>query len=317
MLTEIRNLRLTLLVLIVVGWVATLSLAACVGIRIDYPDLLTAFGVATVSGLGLIAYANYRQIRWLIGTSEVFVGGVLLAVPVVLSTYVAMRFDFPLADEWLEAIDRRLFDWWGFISFVDGQPRLASILGFSYESFLFQIVALPLALCLYGSTARAYRTVILFGLICFVSSLISIWFPAIGTFPRYLNETDRLDSIDTHFGFFFLSEFNAVRNDPKFVFSTDKLAGILTFPSVHAAVAVLCAWAAWGIRYARLPFLLLNILMVTSAVSHGSHYLIDVLAGIVLAPVCIAVVCVLSRSRPSRLDAAAPALASSPSPQTA
>lgn len=317
MLAEIRNLRLTLLVLIVAGWLTTLSLAAVVGIRVDYPGLLAAFGAATVSGIALIAYANYRQIRWLIGPSEVFVGGMLISVPVVLSTYVAMRLNFPLADPWLEAIDRRFFDWRAFITFVDGQPQLASILGLSYESFLFQIFILPLALSLSGSTARAYKTVILFGTICFVSSMIAIWFPAIGTYPRYLTETDKLQNINTHFGFFFLNEFNAVRNDPEFFFSTDKLAGILTFPSVHAAVAVLCAWAAWGIRYARLPFLLLNILMMTSAVSHGSHYLIDVIAGIALASICITVVSMLSRPSLSQAAAAAPALASPPTPLTA
>ncbi len=68
------------------------------------------------------------------------------------------------------------------------------------------------------------------------------------------------------------------------------MMGILTFPSVHAAVAMLCAWAMWPIRPLRYPFLLLNILMTVSAVSHAGHYLADIIAGIGIAAATIAIV---------------------------
>ena len=80
-----------------------------------------------------------------------------------------------------------------------------------------------------------------------------------------------------------------MRSQTDFVLKLDNVAGLLTFPSVHAGVAALCAWAAWDSRLLRYPFLVLNIGMATAAVSHANHYLIDVVAGLGLAGVTISV----------------------------
>ncbi|WJH40368.1 phosphatase PAP2 family protein [Aliirhizobium terrae] len=79
------------------------------------------------------------------------------------------------------------------------------------------------------------------------------------------------------------------------MFSLDRAAGIVTFPSVHAAVAVLCIWATWNSRWLRYPFLFLNLAMIVSVVTHGSHYFVDAPAGIVLCLVCIKLAQVLPR----------------------
>ncbi len=75
-----------------------------------------------------------------------------------------------------------------------------------------------------------------------------------------------------------------------FVLDLDQAAGILTFPSVHAGVAALCAWAAWNSPLLRYPVLALNGAMAVSAITHGSHYLMDVIAGLGCAGVCVTVV---------------------------
>jgi membrane-associated phospholipid phosphatase len=64
--------------------------------------------------------------------------------------------------------------------------------------------------------------------------------------------------------------------------------GLVTFPSFHAAGAVLLAWAVSHIPYLRLPGLLLSILMLAATPLHGSHFLTDVLAGMILAALSIA-----------------------------
>jgi membrane-associated phospholipid phosphatase len=98
---------------------------------------------------------------------------------------------------------------------------------------------------------------------------------------------DQLTNINIHYGYFFLGQFEAVRSDPHFVLSMEQVAGIITFPSVHAAVAGLCIWAAWSVPYLRYPMLILNLSMAVSAISHGSHYFVDVPAGIFLAFGCV------------------------------
>jgi membrane-associated phospholipid phosphatase len=63
-----------------------------------------------------------------------------------------------------------------------------------------------------------------------------------------------------------------------------------------------------GISLLRLPFAILNLLMAVSAISHGGHYLVDIIAGFVVAAAAIAAVLGITRGdRPTVL--ASPAVA--------
>jgi membrane-associated phospholipid phosphatase len=107
-----------------------------------------------------------------------------------------------------------------------------------------------------------------------------------------------------HFSSGFLNSFNAVRNDPNFVLALGVASGIVTFPSMHAAIAILCGWGLWKTRWLRWPSIAANSLMFSSAITHGGHY---VIAGGLLA---IATILLLSRylpithQRPVALDLA-------------
>ena len=59
--------------------------------------------------------------------------------------------------------------------------------------------------------------------------------------------------------------------------------GIITFPSLHAALAVIVVAALWPVAMLRWVFLALNAAMLAATPIDGSHYFIDVLAGIALA----------------------------------
>lgn len=96
-------------------------------------------------------------------------------------------------------------------------------------------------------------------------------------------DASSLQNIDPTYGYFFLEQFHAVRNDPGFIWRLEDSAGILTFPSAHAAVAALCAWALWPIRILRYPALALNLAMGFSAIPGANHYVVDVIAGVVVA----------------------------------
>ena len=63
--------------------------------------------------------------------------------------------------------------------------------------------------------------------------------------------------------------------------------GIITFPSLHAALAVIVIAAIWPIAVLRWVFVALNTMMLIATPIDGSHYLIDVLAGIALALLCL------------------------------
>jgi membrane-associated phospholipid phosphatase len=65
------------------------------------------------------------------------------------------------------------------------------------------------------------------------------------------------------------------------------LEGIVTMPSFHAAAAILLGFTYWYIKSLRWLFLTLNVIMLASAVPVGGHYLVDVVAGSVIAAASI------------------------------
>jgi len=59
--------------------------------------------------------------------------------------------------------------------------------------------------------------------------------------------------------------------------------GIITFPSLHAALGLIFALALWPMPVLRWFGLALNLLMIVATPIDGSHYFIDVVAGLAIA----------------------------------
>jgi PAP2 superfamily len=62
--------------------------------------------------------------------------------------------------------------------------------------------------------------------------------------------------------------------------------GIITFPSLHAALGVLFPLALWRTAVVRWLALLLNGLILIANPAYGSHYVVDVIAGVIIALAC-------------------------------
>ena len=67
----------------------------------------------------------------------------------------------------------------------------------------------------------------------------------------------------------------------------EKVEGIITFPSFHAALGVLFPYALRQIKWAFWPAMLVNGTMILSTPVVGGHYLVDVIAGVVVAAASI------------------------------
>jgi membrane-associated phospholipid phosphatase len=251
---------------------------------------------ADADGIGILlsiffvfsAYCWKRQMLRLAPSLEAIGIGLLLTIPVLISTYLAASFDRPLTDGVLIHADTALgFNWLAFIRTIDAHPVLSQILGIAYSSFSVQLVLLPLILGIAARYERIYVMIMSYGVICYISSIISVWFPALGTYAVYGVSQNQLHNLNAHFGFHFLHDFSLVREQPKFMLSLTSASGIVTFPSVHAAVAFLCAWAVWELKYVRYIIAGWNILMAVSAISNANHYLVDIIAGAAVAIVSI------------------------------
>ncbi|MGY3080923.1 membrane-associated phospholipid phosphatase [Bradyrhizobium sp. LM6.10] len=59
--------------------------------------------------------------------------------------------------------------------------------------------------------------------------------------------------------------------------------GIISFPSLHAALGLLFPLALWPVRYFGWIAALLNVAMIAATPVDGSHYFCDVAAGLAVA----------------------------------
>ena len=67
-----------------------------------------------------------------------------------------------------------------------------------------------------------------------------------------------------------------------------EMQGIVTFPSYHTVLGVLFPYMFRRHRWF-LPVLVLNVLLIGSVPTEGAHYVVDAIAGVIIAVVALAV----------------------------
>lgn len=195
----------------------------------------------------------------------------------------ALGRDQPLQDGLLAAIDRRLgFDWPVMLAWFDARPRLAALARVFYNLYDVQVAAVPFCLVLAGLYYRLHVFFLAFSLALILVHLGVYFMPALAAYHFHGLDASMHPHVTLDYGSRHVPEVLGMRDG-----SITDLArpqfGIVTFPSFHAAFAVLAAWALWGIPLLRCPALAINILMIASTPLHGSHYLTDLLGGGVAA----------------------------------
>jgi membrane-associated phospholipid phosphatase len=230
--------------------------------------------------------------RWPNASHAANVLSQLIAASMLIAplTYVAASLNYPLQDKNLFAIDQFLgLDWRSYLNTVD-QHRLGNICNFGYRMFSWQPLLIPIFLCLSGRAARAYQFSLAFVLTVMVTVVISAFLPAAGAYSFLgLSPADypHLHPVDD---FDHMRHLPLLREGKMRVLEIGQLTGIVTFPSFHAAGAILYLWALWAITWMRAIALICNVLLLLSTPIDGGHYFIDVVAGVALAILSILVV---------------------------
>jgi hypothetical protein len=196
--------------------------------------------------------------------------------------------ELPFWDHLLARGDTILgFDWLAMLAWSNEHPVLTAVAYGTYMSAAFQSVVIPIllaALCrfraLHISTIALFLTLI-------VTYTVACLFPALGTYEYFGISPTQHPNIAVRVASLHVPEIMGVRDGSIINISRLAPTGLVTFPSFHAASAVLLAWALWHIPYLRYPGLILNILMLAATPLHGSHFVTDVLAGALTAAVCL------------------------------
>jgi hypothetical protein len=195
---------------------------------------------------------------------------------------------FPLQDSMFDAVDRALgFDWRNLLVWMNNQKAAHSVFMLSYMSFTLQASVTILALAFCGHLVRLRVFLIALALSAIVCMAISALLPAEGIWGYYkLTATDHPAIIpatrELH-----LPIFHGLRDGTFRALTGLNSEGIITFPSFHAALGVIFMVALWPVPVLRWFGVAMNGAMIVATPIDGGHYFIDVLAGIVVAILCI------------------------------
>jgi membrane-associated phospholipid phosphatase len=192
-----------------------------------------------------------------------------LAIPTAcqVATFVFGTIGAPFQDATLVRADAWFgfrWEWW--VGWLAWHPWLAGALTAIYATHLVQAGAVLglLALCTERQAMRLLRAF----LVTFAVSCVGLIFcPALGHILQSEAVPIRI----------------ALRDGTFHALDFGRLHGIISMPSMHAALSVTLSLAAWPVRRSRWFLTPLSAATVVASVGAGGHYLVDVVAGVALA----------------------------------
>lgn len=242
---------------------------------------------ALVAGLLMLMSWFYATIRRDAALAEALLSAAQIiafaAVGAPLS-YVAASAALPLWDSEFLALDQRLgFDWMAWLAAMNAAPLLHRILAAAYASFAVQTTAIVVVLAAAGLALRLRIFMLSFVLTTLLTIGVSTLMPAQGVWGHlHLSAVDSPAIVpitrDLPLPVFFGLRDGTFRH-----LVGEGAEGIISFPSLHAALGLLFLLALWPVRYVGWIAALLNVAMIAATPVDGSHYFSDVAAGLTIA----------------------------------
>lgn len=256
--------------------VADMALCARQGMRVPGQTLLAPAGYLALLGAPAVYYYLRREARFVLCLATLAQTIAFISAFTVLM-YAVATFAPPLCDAQLAAFDR----WCGVSvpairEWTADHAGVRWVMNAAYGTLLFQLPAIVILLGLLGDR-RSLETFIMQDIVAaMLTAALFAAFPADGPFSYYGFE---LSPDQAHY----LQHFQQLRSGEMRSLSLQDAAGLVTFPSFHAAEAILMALAFRRRRGLFAAFALLNALVLFSTMTTGWHYFADVIAGAIVA----------------------------------
>jgi hypothetical protein len=215
--------------------------------------------------------------------------GQVLLIPLLMTpmTYIAASADLPLQDATLAGLDRALgLDWHAYFALMSKYHIVvvSSVLGYSMIGW--PLFGVPVVLGLSRRYRRLQEFTLAFALALIATTVITALVPAIGVYDAHaFTRSDPVFSSEAYLEH--LRDFPHVRDGTLRTLDLINLTGIVTFPSFHAAAAIVYLWSFWAVWWMRPIALLANGGMLLATPFIGGHYFVDVFAGIAIAAAAI------------------------------
>jgi hypothetical protein len=277
--------RLDRLIWAMIAAVAAIVLAApfLSGFSIKWstfvPPLLASAALTTAAWF----YRRWRPDERLASGAENTAQLIAFAAVAAPLSYLAASANWPLQDQMLDVFDHTLhLDWRGLLNWMNASPAIHVVLHPIYLSLTLQMTTAALGLAFTGRLLRLRIYLLAFILAALITIAISALLPAVGAWPYYgLTAADSphiTPAVSTSWPVFY-----GLRGGSFRMLVATGSEGIISFPSLHAALAVILVIALWPVPYLGWTILALNLAMLAATPIDGSHYFADVLAGIAVA----------------------------------
>jgi len=253
------------------------------GFTYDVPFEKAAWGCLLIVCALLLRRIGHERIA---GGLETSILSFLHAFPTIFIIFPLLAISGSFADRWLEHADRVLgFNWFAFIHFFAAyQDSLEWILRV-YQSIFWQPVLIIPALWILNRGDRAWVMITALSFSLAIALAIYPFAPADAAFTHY-EVTPAQYPIPSTIPWTTGPVVHSIKEGARHV-TLDSLKGLITFPSYHAAIAVILTWGAWRIRGFGFLIAILNAVVLLSCILVGAHYLVDVIAGCAIAIVSI------------------------------
>jgi membrane-associated phospholipid phosphatase len=209
--------------------------------------------------------------------------GALTAVSTVFLTTVS----YPFADPMLANADKAIgFDWLSLFAIYRDNPLIVYFSDWAYSSIYLQLTVVAASLFIVNRSQRGWEFMTAWALASLITVLIYPFFPASGPYLHFGVTPQDIPHFDVDFPWTTGDTITAIR-DGSLRDLAKAMTGLVSFPSFHFAAAVLFAWAILPVLWLRVPIVMLNIAMGFATIIIGSHYLVDLFAGAVVAALAI------------------------------
>jgi membrane-associated phospholipid phosphatase len=198
----------------------------------------------------------------------------------ILSVILTGILPLPTWDGALATADHALgLNWLDMYQWLSRHPAIEAGAHTVYMSLGPEMLILFVALELLGHHNQARAFLLWFMVSAIATAGIGILMPAAGAFVYY-----HLPVASTTG---YVAQWADLRDGTLRTINPFNYQGLVVFPSFHAALALLCAYAARPLRLLKIPLLALNLLIILSSPAEGGHYFIDIIAGVILAALTI------------------------------
>jgi PAP2 superfamily len=205
----------------------------------------------------------------------------MISVAAGCAQYALAALSSGYIDHALVAADAALgFDWVVLYEYMCANKSISAPLRLSYLAIFCSPFVLICWLCFSGRCDRARLWVMVYVVSLTITLVIFPFFPSKSALTHNFGADFTYMPATGDWQAEIIDKLRSGVNTKVF---TGNMAGLIGFPSFHAAMAILLIWASISVPVLRVGMILVNTMMLIATPIEGAHYLVDVIGGVGVA----------------------------------